>query len=709
MPQLDSIFKAESIAVVGVSDDPSKLGSVIFNNIIDAGFKGTLFPVNPKYNELYGYKAYADINSIQDSVDLVVIAIPARFVLEVVNQCVNRKVKSAVIISAGFREVGNEGRILEEEVVKRAKESGMKIIGPNCLGVISTLFGINASFAASNPNRGNVAFVSQSGAICTALLDMSLSSGLGFSHIVSIGNKADIDEMDLVDEWMDDPEVKVVGAYVEEMKYGKEFIDARLKEVNQKPFVVLKPGKSDQAKKAMMSHTGSMAGSSKPFEVGMKQNGIIVASTIRDMFNYMMGFSWGKEISGDRIAILTNAGGPGIIATDNVTDFGFKMAKLSEESVNSLLNILPSEANVYNPVDVIGDALADRYKKSIDILEKDPNVDIILVILTPQLVTQIEDTSKVIISTSKSTKKPIIPILIGEKYTQPAMQRFFDNKIPAYSELEDSFKVLKVRYEYFQYKKYYEKNIIEGRKYVFSLYTQAKYREEINKERTKNNITTLSEDLCAKIAQEVGLNMPPQKVTKSIEEALEFSNINYPVVIKATNRCIPHKTDKKAVYVNIKNGEELKEKYNILINTITENSNIAPEILVQKMIKYDEELFIGATRDGDQNVYKEGFPGFGHLLAYGKGGIYTEIYKDIAYSLVPSRKEDIRTNVLNLNVNKVLEGARGKDILPTEKFINSILAIQTLVLLYPEISAVDVNPLLISKDGVWAVDLKLFV
>ncbi|MBD3280403.1 hypothetical protein GF389_02675 [Candidatus Dojkabacteria bacterium] len=704
---LDKLFNPKSIAVVGVSEDPTKLGSVLYSNIIDSGYKGKVYPVNPKHDELYGVKAYHSVNTIRDKIDLVAIAVPAKFVIDVIKDAGKQGAKAAIVITAGFKEIGKDE--LETELVKTASKYGIRLLGPNCLGMINPLADLNASFAASTPEKGDVSFLSQSGAFCTAVLDMAIEKNLGFSHFVSLGNKADIGELDLLDMWYKDDEVKVIGAYLEEISQGKDLLEMVRTHDNKKPLIMFKPGKSRHAQEAISSHTGSMAGSAETFQAAIRQNGIIESNEVNDMFYTMMGFSWAPLPKGPRVAVVTNAGGPGIIATDELVENGLEMAEISEKSKKAMKNFLPPTASVKNPIDVIGDALAQRYQAPIDILAQDENVDAILVILTPQLVTQIEETAKLIINSAKLYNKPIYPVFLGGKYAKMGLQRLYDNKIPAFIYIKDAVSVIRKMYEYSSFCGKQSEAAEKRKKSLVKIQGKGKYTKEMQKLVEKGMINP-PEELVEKLAKEVELDLPGQIITSEIKDALHFAEDRYPVVAKATTKSIAHKTDVKALYLNIKTEAELSEKFEKLQSTIAKVSKEKnAEILVQEMIEADELLLIGANRDGSADVYESGSQGFGHLLVVGKGGIYTEVYKDIETTLVPSTREEFEKTLDRTRVSDVLRGARGMDKLAVKEVLDALEAVQKLVLLYPEIESLDINPIMVNKKRAVAVDLKIFL
>lgn len=714
---LEFLFNPKTVAIVGVSSDPSKLGTVVFNNMLSAGFKGNLHPVNPKYTEIHGTKCYPSVSAIEGEVDLVCIVVPQKFVKDVVEDSGKKGVKGVIIITAGFGETGEEGKVLEKEILDVSKQYGIRILGPNCLGEIVTKNNINLSFAATNAIHGDIAFLSQSGAFCTAVLDMSLESNLGFSHLISIGNKADLNENDFVSEWLNDSEVKVIGAYLEDVKAGHDLASIYRSAAIKKPLVIFKPGESEESQHAITSHTGSLTGEFEVFETAMEQSGINVAKDIDHMFSLLMGYSWSKLPKGNKVAIITNAGGPGVIATDFIIKNNLTLSTLSDTTKIELSKKLPFNASVVNPVDLIGDANVERYKDALDIVLKDENVDSVIVILTPQLITEVEETAKVVINHFKVSDKPIIPIFLGGRYISYAMRRFFDNQVPAFRDISSAIETLSSLYKYQKFMST-EKDFAALQEDMFNTYlNKGIHSEEVSKyisttDESSQASTALPELLVTKLAEEVGISLPRQMVVSSIDEALSFAEGKYPVVIKATTEDIAHKTDKKALYLNISDAEQLRNDFQELISMLNTNASENEKetrVLIQEQIKASEEIFLGANRDGNSNVYEKGNKGFGHLLAIGKGGIYTEVYKDISYTVIPSTKESILESFSKTKMSQIVNGARGKQKLAMDKLIETALSLEKLVLLYPSIESLDINPLMLSEDSAICVDLKIFV
>lgn len=694
---LDNLFAPKNIAVVGVSSDPKKIGSIIFSNIISSGYTGRIYPVNPKYEWILNRKCFQKVSDIEEEIDLVVISVPSIAIEAIVDDCINKKVKNVVIITAGFSETGEQGRILEEKITDRLKQAKIRMLGPNCLGFISTKTPLNASFANASGKKGNIAFLSQSGALCTFLIDKAAQENIGFSHLISLGNKSDINEIELIEYFNEDPEVKVIGLYLEEIENGDVFYKTLLKV--KKPVVLLAPGKSKQAQKAMHSHTGSLATSFEFISRAVIQSGNIIADDPNDLYNLLKVLSLSKPIEGKRVAIVTNAGGVGVISTDLIEEYKLEVAELSQETMTRLKEVLPSESSVSNPIDMLGTALANNYSKAIEICSTDANVDIIIPILTPQLITQIEETAKDIVSISETITKPAIPVFLGGRYVSYGLQRLFDFGIPGFDSLDDLLRSIS--------KITHRKSIEELSE---SEKTTGKYFELVDRFAT-NEEKSLDSETTFLLAEELGITLPQQEVVYTRTAAVEFANkVSYPVVLKAQTKDIAHKTELKAVYINIRNEEQLKETFSQLIEDISKvTGDKNPGCLIQEQIIGGEELIIGIKRDGSSAVYKNDEQGFGHLILFGKGGIYTELYKDFSTRLLPVPFSEFIAMISETKIVKVLSGYRGKKGYNLDELIEMLDKISQLALNYPQISSLDVNPLIITDDRTVAVDLKIFV
>ena len=692
----------KSIAIVGASNNPEKIASVILKNLLDGEYNGKIYPINPKYEEIQGRRAYPSILEIEDSIDTVCIVIPHQFVEEVVDQCIQKKVKTAVIISAGFKETGKEGAELENRIKEKAKEAGLRILGPNCLGYINNNAKINLSFARENPGNGNIAFISQSGAFCTAVLDMACKNNLGFSYVVSIGNKADIQENELIEHIDKDKSVKAIALYLEEFSDGKEFV--ALTQKSSKPILLIAPGSSDKAQAAISSHTGSLASSYDTTIAAVKKGNIIQADNSEDLFKLMKLISYNAIPNGKGVAIVTNAGGPGIIATDTIEKNGLEVAELGEKTLDKLKKHLPNEASLHNPVDILGDALSDRYEIAIDTVLKDVNVDSVLAILTPQLITEIEGTAEKISNLKLVNSKPIYSCFLGGKDIEAGFRILNSNSSPICDNIEEAVRLIGKLAKY--------KANIESTKSVDAkdFMKRGKYKKDILNLLEDDNVVIVPDQLAISIAEEFKIDTPKQLVTNSKEEAIDFAATNFPVAIKASAEDLAHKTDFKGLFLDIRTITEFEEKFNELKENISQRTgNSAPNILVQEMIDGKLEFFIGANREGNSDIYEEDGLGFGHLLAIGQGGIYTEVYKDIKHILVPECKEKIESIFSETKVSKIINGYRGKPALAKEKILELINRIQELLITYPEIITMDINPVMMTEDRAVVLDIKMYV
>ncbi|MBD3362238.1 hypothetical protein GF362_00785 [Candidatus Dojkabacteria bacterium] len=708
---INNLLNPKSIAVVGVSKDVTKLGAIIYNNIIDSGYEGELYAVNPKYEELFDKRCYPSVGAIDGDVEIVIFVIPAKFIAEALKEAAEQKgIKGAVIISAGFKEIGEEGKKKEEEIIEIASKYGVRILGPNCLGFINTSIGLNASFATSSPPAGDIFFSSQSGAFCTAALDIAQKKNMGFAQFVSYGNKADVSEIDLIEYALESDDVKVVGSYIEEITDGQELYNMIRKKQN-KPVILLTPGKTEKAKLAISSHTGSLAGSAEVRNQALKQCGAMLVENMNTMFNLLMAFSWSPPLKGKRIAVVTNAGGPGIIAADKIITEGLELAELTSSTQDKIKASLPKAASVVNPIDVIGDALAERYAAPIGILGEDPNVDGILIILTPQLITQIEETAKLIINESRVLKKPIFAAFLGGKYVRSGVERLYDHNVPVFDYVEEAIEVMAHMYKYYSF----EREASHLNLSIENVNVSDNTRDEVEKIVTEEP-QPLPEKLVVKLAEEFEIDVPRQMVSNNIEDVVNFCQDKYPIVMKATTADIIHKTDEKSLYLNLKTEDQVRKAFNELQITIArlkdkmvDEKNLA-DILIQEHIVGGEEIFVGVNRDGTSEVYSNPDDrGFGHMVVFGKGGIYTEVYKDLASRLLPLSRQGIEEIVDATKVSKVLKGARSSGTLAMDKVYDLIDKIQSMVISYPEIVSMDLNPGIVTDDRAVVVDLKVFV
>jgi len=692
---LEMFFAPRSVAIVGAGREPGKLGHDVLNNLLQYGYKGQVYPINPKADEILGLKSYPSVLDVPGPVDLAVIVVPARFVPDVIQQCGEKGVKGAVIISAGFKEAGLEGVKLERQVVAIAKQYGVRIVGPNCLGIIDTVQPMDVSFAVGIPPRGNIAFMSQSGALCTAILDWALANNIGFSYFVSLGNKSDVDEVDLMEAWDANPNAKVMIAYVEGLRDGRRFMDVARRVTRRTPVIAVKSGNTEAGSRAVSSHTGSLAGSNRAYDAAFRQTGVLRAASIQELFDYAIAFAYQPVLRGNRIAIVTNAGGPAIMATDALENSGLKLAPLSKETVEHLQAQLPPAANTYNPIDVLGDARADRYAVGIDTALKDPNVDGLIVILTPQVMTQIEETAQEIARLSRLYDKPVVGCFMGEAKVSAGIEILTRERVPNYPFPERAAAALRAMYDY---RLWLERPAPELKQFNVDRErvraTFARVRED--------GRNTLGDAEARNIAEAYGLRVPKSKLATTPEEAVQFAEeIGYPVVMKIASPDILHKSDIGGIKVGVTGAGNVRDAFDLLVYRA---QRFMPDaqiwgVQVQEMVTGAKEIIIGMNRD----------PQFGPMIMFGLGGIYVEVLKDVTFRIAPVTAQEAREMVGEIRSHHLLEGVRGERAADIDAIVDCILRISQLVTDFPEIVELDINPLLVREagGGAIAVDMRL--
>jgi acetyltransferase len=697
----EEIFSPKSIAIVGASTNPKGIGTVIMHNLISGGYEGEIYPINPKYKEILGRVSYPDVLAIEGDVEQVCVVVPATIVEDVVDQCIEKGVKSIIIISSGFKEMDSDGAQREERITQKVKDAGIRLLGPNCLGYINNKSKINLTFARKNPGLGNTAFVSQSGAFCTAVLDIATADDFGFSHVISIGNKPDIYENELIEMFQKDSSVNAIALYIEQFSDGKEFVS--LAQTSKKPLVVVTPGSSEKAKEAISSHTGSLASSYDTLKTAFRKSNTIMADSSVELYDLLKVIENKRLPKGNRIAVVTNAGGPGVIATDNIEKEGLLLAELSDKTKKKLSKELPEASSIKNPVDILGDALADRYEMAIAECLDDKAVDSILVVLTPQLVTDIVGTAEKIIKLQEKSNKPIFACFLGKDEIKSGRDLLNQYGVYVSDNIELTIELIRKITEYSMNIKGSE--VVK----VSDIKVSSKYLELVKGE-CSDEVKILDDEIVEDILKEHGIEIPEQIITPNIEDAVSFAVNRFPVVIKAASKDLAHKTDFKALFLDIRTVSEFETKIYELREAITSKTGVtSPDILVQEMIEGKAEVFIGANREGDSNIYEENGMGFGHLLAIGQGGIYTEVYKDIEHVLLPTNRKAMLEALQRTKISMIINGYRGKAQLPEDKLIDMLENIQRMLISYPQIVSLDINPVILTEDRVLAVDVKMYV
>jgi len=685
---LDAFFRPQSVAIIGASRDPEKLGYAVLANLKEGGYPGRLYPVNPKADEILGLKAYPSVLDILDPVDLAIIVIPYRLVPAVLEQCGQKGIPAVVVISAGFREAGREGLEREMELVEIARKYHLRLIGPNCLGVIDTGTPLNATFAAGMPPGGPIAFMSQSGALGTAVLDMAMAGRIGFSKFASLGNKADVSEIDLLEAWGDDAASRVI-------LIGQKFIQVARKVTRHKPVVAIKSGVTASGSRAVSSHTGSLAGSEAAYKAAFRQAGVIRAVSMEALFDYARAFAYQPLLKGDRIGIVTNAGGPGILATDALEHAGLEIPRLARETVEALEAYLPGAASAANPVDVLGDAQADRYEHAIRLVLADPNVDGLIVIVTPQAMTEIEKTAEAVGRMARKVDKPVLACFMGEARIKAGIDVLWQYGVPNYPFPERAAAALAA---ISAYRRERERPIFEVQPCAVCM---PPVRELFDRVRAEGRVS-IGDAEAREVLEAYGFPIPPSRLAKTPEEAVEIAEeMGYPVVLKVASPDILHKTDVGGVKLNVRSPDDVRDAFDLIVYRA---GRYVPGAriwgcLVQQMVMGGREVLVGMSRD----------PQFGPLVAFGLGGIYVEALKDVAFRVAPFGRQEAEEMIHEIRSYPLLEGIRGQPPADHEAMVDALLRISQLVTDFPEIVELDINPLMVFEQGrgATAIDMRL--
>jgi len=700
---LRPILEPQSVAVIGASRQPGTVGYAVLSNLLMGQYTGIVYPVNPKAKAICGVRTYPSVLEIPDPVDLAVIIVRAPLVPQVLEECGQKGVKGAIVISAGFKETGPEGAKLEAQVKEIAHHYGIALVGPNCLGVINTdpNYRLNASFAKEMPLPGNIAFISQSGALCTAVLDYAKGQGIGFSKVISLGNKADVNENDFLAYLWQDPHTQVILLYVEELTEGRRFLQLAREITGEgdgrKPILALKAGRTPAGARAVASHTGSLAGSDEVYEALFAQAGVLRADTVEDLFEYAIAFANQPLPNGRRTVIITNAGGPGIMATDACVRYGLELAQLNEKTLEQLRQKLPPHASLLNPIDLIGDAQHDRYEAALDAVLDDPNVDAVIVLLTPQAMTDIENIANVIVQKSKQRVKPILACFMGLVDISAGVNILKENGVPCYSFPEDAVRALAAMVKYVDW--------IRRPRTGFKMFP-------VDTERARNLLSKapvsehgfIPEEVAFQVLEAYGFPVLPWGVAKTPEEAVSVARqIGYPVVLKVLSPDIVHKFDVGGVQLNLNSDSDVKQAFEKIINSVKQH---LPEariegVIVQAMAKKGREVILGLKRD----------PQFGPILMFGLGGIYVEVLRDVTFRFAPVRELGAYRMVRDIRTYKLLEGVRGEPPADIDKIVECIERLSQLAIEQDLIEELDINPLIVYPQGEGAVvvDVRIMV
>jgi acetyltransferase len=688
---LDAIFAPKNVAVIGASTKEGSVGRTLLWNLVSHPFGGTVFPVNPKHNSILGIKAYPNISVVPEAIDLAIIATPATTVPSVIAECVDAGVKSGIIISAGFRETGVAGVELEQQVLEQVRRSQMRLIGPNCLGIINPHVGLNASFASGMALPGKVGFISQSGALCTAILDWSFRENVGFSAFISIGSMLDVDWGDLIYYLGDDPHTGSIVIYMESIGNARSFLSAAREVALTKPIIVIKAGRTEIAAKAATSHTGALAGSDAVFDAALRRCGVLRVNRISELFDMSEILSKQPRPKGKRMTIITNAGGPGVLATDALISGGGELAELTVETRDALDKLLPANASCNNPIDLLGDADYKRYEKALQVVSQDKNTDAILVILTPQAMTNPTKIAEVLTAYAKSNK-PILASWMGHSEIQAGAEILNQAAIPTFPYPDTAARIFNYMWRYsYNLRSLYETPVLANPEADFS---HCKCVEEIIQTARREKRYLLTEIESKKILEAYGIPTVETYLATTVESAIQIADkIGYPVVMKVYSYTITHKSDVNGVHLNLYCADAVKEAYQAIKTSVTQKmgSSHFSGVTIQPMVdlKNSYELILGSSIDAQ----------FGPVLLFGTGGQLVEVFQDRALGLPPLNTTLARRMMEQTQIYKALKGVRGRKAISLDKLEQLLVRFSQLVVEQPGIKEIDINPLL-AKPGI---------
>lgn len=700
--KLNSIFKPKRIALIGVSNNPDSVGGITLRNLVGGGFNGVVYPVNPKREAVFGIPCYPDVKSLPKTPDLAVIMTAAKWVPGIIKECGEAGINGVIIMSAGFKESGEEGKLLEAQVLaEKIKFHDMRVIGPNCLGILVPGLNMNVSFASGMPKKGHVAFISQSGALCTSVLDWAYDSNIGFSYFVSIGNSMDVNFGDLIDYFGQDPNTKSIVLYVESLANARTFMSAARAFSREKPIIVYKSGRFPESAAAAASHTGALASEDSIYDAVFRRAGLARVFDFGSIFDFTDLVGRRRVPKGNRLAIVTNAGGPGVMATDSLISLGGKLVKLTDETMEKLNDYLPPFWSHGNPIDVLGDATPERFARSTEIVLEDENVDAVLVLLTPQAMTAPTETAEAIAKIAANTTKSIMAAWLGGISMRAGIQVFNNAGISSYTTPEQAISAFMTLSNYSQNQGVlyetpkevpvsfeYDRNVLRE-KYLKDIFPKAKI---------------LNEDDSKMLVNDYGIDTTHPAPAATEDQAVEIAKQKgYPVVLKIYSPDITHKSDVGGVALNITNEDMVRATFRNMVRTAKE---LRPDaridgVTVQKMVDTRDgiELIVGTKKD----------PVFGTVMLVGMGGTNAELFKDKRLEFPPLNENLAHEMLKSLKIYPLLEGYRGDSRKNIEKLIEALIRMSYLAADYPEIAELDINPLIVTPKDVIALDARIVV
>jgi acetyltransferase len=696
---LDPLFHPKAVAVLGATTAPGSVGSILMRNLLETSFDGVVYPVNPKRHSVHGIYCYPNLAAVPGEIDLAVIATPAATVPSLVQECVQHQVKGAIIISAGFSELGPEGRTLENEI-RNCARGRMRIIGPNCLGIIHPPSGLNASFATSMARRGHVALLSQSGAICTSILDWARETHVGFSSFVSVGTMLDVDFADLIDYFGDDPGTRSIILYMESIGDVRKFLSAARAVARAKPIIVIKSGRHEAGARAAASHTGALAGADAVYEAAFRRAGVLRVTTIADLFGMSEVLAMQPQPRGPALAIITNAGGPGVMATDALMTNGGQLAELSPETMTALNSLLPPFWSHANPIDLLGDATPERYRQVVAICAKDPGIQGLLILLTPQAMTDPTETARQLASFAHLGNKPVLASWMGGAAIRPGCALLNEAGIPTFDSPERAIRAFL--------------HMVQYRRNQELLYETPQALPEDwapNQERVRAILaavrgagrTLLTEAEAKDVLAAYDIPVVQTVPARTAEEAVTAAQrIGYPVVLKLLSQTLTHKSDVGGVQLNLADGEAVRTAFRTIRTNVAERASAADfdGVTVQPMVRdKGHELIIGSTVDRQ----------FGPVILFGAGGVLVEIFQDRALTLPPLNRTLARRLMERTQIYKALTGVRGQQAVALEQLETLLVRFSQLLTDFLDLREVDINPLLATPERVVALDARVLL
>lgn len=681
---LDPYFNPTGVAVIGASTDPHKLGHGVVRNLIEYRYRGPIYPINPKAGEILGRTCYPSIGDVPDPVDLAVVVVPAPAVADVVDQCGRRGIRHAIVVSGGFGETGPEGRAREEALMEAATRHQMRIIGPNCIGSIDTHTPINTTFVVGMPQSGDIGFVSQSGAMCAVVIDWARGAGVGFSRIVSLGNQIDVSEAEMLSTMASDPQTRVITAYIEGVADGRAFMTAAEEAARGKPVVVLKGGFGESGARAVASHTGALAGSAEAYDAAFQHSGVLRADTMEELFDWARALAWQPLPAGNRVGVLTNAGGPAILAVDALEAAGLQLAPLTEDTCEYLRHRLPGASSVGNPVDILAGSGPGLYALGLDALLSDPTVDAALVIQAPQDWFLPASLAEVVAEVAAVHHKPVLASIMGLASVDQALAILHRRRVPNFAFPERAASALKA--------------MLARREWLETPQQQLATLPRIDVKAARK---ALDRDDFAQALAAYGVNLPPTRPASTVEEAVQAAEkIGYPVVLKLDSPEFSHKSDVGGVALNLMDAADVQAAYEYIVGAARGSSPVATiqGVLVQKMLNGGQELIVGVRRDLQ----------FGPLALVGSGGIEVELLRDVATGIAPLNKAQASRLLDNTRAGTRLRGWRGMPPADRSATIEAMCRVAQIACDFPEIDELEINPLYVLPEGhgAYAVDIR---